>query len=198
MELDLVHDIQAVYRQTLDAMSRPGLIKNIRSQALKAEMAAGCYGSTLVLALMLFDTEVTFKVCSQAEAEITKLISQLTYARAAELASADYILVLQDAAAEDLETAFNKSYPGDLLNPHKGATILIEAEAVSNGRNLRLTGPGIQEEQYIDVKASPCWIDLRAEKNREYPLGVDVMFTDGESNILCLPRTTQIRKQVVG
>ena len=198
MKLDLVHDIQAAYRQTLDSMSRPGLISNIRDQADNLNMEISCFGSTLVLVLMLFDTEVKFKVCSEREAELAKLINQLTYAKATEVESADYILVLNDAKAADLEKAFRMAYPGDLLDPHKAATIIIEADAVSNDRNLILTGPGIEKERYINVKTTDRWVDLRTEKNSEYPLGIDLIFTDWYDNILCLPRTTQITKQVVG
>lgn len=198
MKLDLVHDIQAAYRQTLDSMSRPGLIRNIHKQADKVNMEISCFDSTLVLALMLFDTEVKFKVCSEREAEMAKLINQLTYAKATDVESADYILILNDAKPEDLEKAFRMAYSGDLLDPHQAATIILEADSVSNDRALTLTGPGIEKECYIDVKTTDRWVDLWAEKNSEYPLGIDLIFTDREDNILCLPRTTQISKQVVG
>jgi len=198
MKLDLVHDLQAAYRKTLDSMSRPGLISNIRTQADKVNMEISCFDSTLVLVLMLFDTEVKFKVCSEREAEVAKLINQLTYAKAAEVEKADYILVLNDAKPEDLEKVFRMAYPGDLLDPHKAATIIIEADSVSNDRGLTLTGPGIKKERFINVKTTADrWVDLRVEKNSEYPLGIDLIFTDGDDNILCLPRTTQIEKQVV-
>jgi len=197
MKLDLVHDIQNAYRKTLDSMSRPGLINNFRNLVDKIELEIGCFDSTFVLVLMLFDTEVKFKVCSQREAEMAKLINQLTYAKATEVESADYILVLKDALPEDVEEAFKRAYPGNLLDPHQAATIVLEADSVSNDRVLTLTGPGIEKESYIKVKTTASWVDLRADKNSEYPLGIDLIITDPEDNILCLPRTTQISKQVV-
>ena len=198
MKLDLVHDLQAAYRKTLDSMSRPGLISNIRTQAEKVKMEINCFDSTFVLVLMLFDTEVKFKVCSEHEAEMNKLINQLTYAKATEVEQADYILVLNDAKLEELEKVFRRAYPGDLLDPHKAATMIIEADSVSNDKALTLTGPGIEQKCSIDVKTTDRWVELRAEKNSEYPLGIDLIFTDRADNILCLPRTTQIEKQVVG
>lgn len=101
MSLDLVHDIQAAYRKTIDAISRPGSLHSIREQADKVEIACGCFNSTVVLALMLMDTEVRFKVVSGREAELTKLLNQLTYAKAAEAAAAQFILVTGDAQAEE-------------------------------------------------------------------------------------------------
>jgi len=195
MKLDMVHDIQAVYRKALDSMSRPGLISNIQDQAAKVNMEIGCFDSTIVLVLMLFDTEVKFKVFSEGEGEINKLIKQLTYAKATEAESANYILVSKDSKPQDFEEAFTKAYPGDLLDPHKAATIIIEADSLSNDQMLTLTGPGIENENYINVKTIDDWVGLRVRKNSEYPMGIDLIFTDPQANILCLPRTTQIAKR---
>lgn len=198
MPLDLVHDIQSAYRKMLDSMSRPGLISNISEQAGKLEVEIGCFSSTLILVLMLFDTEVRFKVFSQRAAEITKFINQLTYAKATEADDADFILLLNDAKEEDMAKALRTAYAGDLLNPHRAATIIVETDFLCNDNELILTGPGIAGKSYIKVKASGIWVDIRAEKNFEYPLGIDLIFTDPDHNIICLPRTTQIEKQVVG
>lgn len=198
MNLDLIHDLQAVYRQTLDSMAKPGLIRSLHNQASKLDLEISCFNPTLLLVLMLFDTEIKFKVFSERETEIAKLINQLTYAKASEVECADFILVLNDAKPGEMEKALRLAYPGDLLDPHKAATIILETDAVSNDPNLTLTGPGIERECFINVKLSAGWVDLRTEKNFEYPLGIDLIFIDRNDNILCLPRTTQIRKQVVG
>ncbi|TEB14867.1 Alpha-D-ribose 1-methylphosphonate 5-triphosphate synthase subunit PhnH [Pelotomaculum sp. FP] len=198
MPLNLVHDLQRAYRKTVDAMSRPGLISSIKAQADKVDLEIGCFKSTIVLALMLFDNEVTFKVISEREAEITKLLNQLTYGKATEAQIADFIFVLHDAGPLDFEKALIAAHPGNLMDPHKSATIIVEANALSNERDLALTGPGIDRESHVKVQVKGNWVDLRAEKNSEYPLGIDLIFTDPDHNLLCIPRTTQIAKQVVG
>lgn len=200
MKLNLVHDIQAVYRKTMDSMSRPGFINNIREQANKLEKEISNFnsGAALVLALMLFDTEVRFKVCSKREDKAEDLINQLTYAKATEIEGADFILVLNDADPEEVEQVFRAACIGNLRDPHKSATIIFEVDLVSNEKDLTIVGPGIEKESYILVKSSHKWLDLRAEKNSEYPLGIDLIFTDRNANILCLPRTTQIAQKVAG
>ncbi len=197
MELDWVHDIQAVYRKVIDSMSKPGLISNVHSQAEKITLTIGCFNSTLLLILMLLDTEIKFKVCSEHEEEITQAINRLTYAQATELEGADFIIVLHDAPPQELVRALRRAYAGDLLNPHKSATIIFEADSVTNEPDLILTGPGIEKENRIRVNTSDEWVDLRAEKNSEYPLGIEIIITDPDDNILCLPRTTQITRQVM-
>lgn len=198
MPLDLIHDIQIAYRKVLDSMSRPGLIGRISEEAGKLEVEIGCYGSTLVLILMLFDTEVKFTVFSKRAEKIIKLINQLTYAKSTEVENADFVLILNDAGEEDMAKALRAAYPGDLLNPNQAATLIVEADFLCNDKELILTGPGIAGESYIKVKAGGSWVDIRAEKNCEYPLGIDLIFTDPDDNFICLPRTTQIEKQVVG
>lgn len=194
MKLDLVHDLQAVYRQILNSMSRPGLISNIAAEAAKVDMETGCFKSTFILALLLLDTEVTFKVYDAAEPGFTQLISRLTYAQAAATAEADFIFVLQNAGGEALTEALTQAYAGDLLNPHKAATLIIETDYAGNDRELVLTGPGIAGENYVKIAGTDGWIEERAAKNKEYPLGVDIIFADRTDNLLGLPRTTQIQR----
>ncbi|KLU60269.1 alpha-D-ribose 1-methylphosphonate 5-triphosphate synthase subunit PhnH [Peptococcaceae bacterium CEB3] len=198
MNLDLVHDLQAVYRKTLASMSCPGLISNIREQAGKLDWETGCFSSTVLLILMLLDTEKRFKVYSEQEEATTWLINQLTYAQATETEQADFVLVLNTARVGDLEEALRRANPGNLLNPHKGATVFVEADALSGENELILCGPGIAGASYISVRTKGSWIEARAAKNFEYPLGVDLIFTDSGDNVLCLPRTTQIARQEVG
>jgi alpha-D-ribose 1-methylphosphonate 5-triphosphate synthase subunit PhnH len=198
MKLDLVHDIQTAYRGLLDSMSRPGSISNMEEQSGKVDIETGCFPSTAVLALMLLDTEVSFKVFSEREDEITKIINQLTYAKAADAKKADFIFVLDDALPGDLEEALVKAKTGDLINPHESATVIVEADSVTSGEQMVLSGPGIEKECFASVSISGNWEEIRAEKNVEFPLGIDLIFTDSNSNLLCLPRTTQISQRVVG
>lgn len=198
MKLDLVHDIQTAYRKVIDSMSRPGMISNISEESLRANFKTGCFPATEVLMLMLLDTEVTFKVISNREEEVTRLINQLTYAKTAEADQADFIFVLKDCDQETLETTMKSAKAGSLVNPHESAMMIIETDSVSCGSNLIMTGPGIAAEQAACISKADTWLGIREEKNAEYPLGIDLIFTDANHDVLCLPRTTQIRKVVSG
>jgi alpha-D-ribose 1-methylphosphonate 5-triphosphate synthase subunit PhnH len=195
MKLDLVHDIQTAYRKMIDSMSRPGLISDLREEAVKLDKSEGCFPATLLTAMMLLDTEVTFKVVSEREAEVARMFNQLTYAKAAEVHQADFIFVLQDAAPGALRSALEKANIGELVNPHLSATIVVEMNGASGHEALRLTGPGIQEMSFVQLAAGMDWVDIRAERNIEYPLGIDLMFVDADHHVLCLPRTTQVLKE---
>jgi alpha-D-ribose 1-methylphosphonate 5-triphosphate synthase subunit PhnH len=192
MKLDLVHDIQKSYRKVLNCMARPGVIESIKEVSEKVDMNIDFLKSTLVIMFMLLDAEVSFKIISKNERDLTNIVNQLTYAKASDAEAADFVFVLRDAAPEDIELAFRDAKLGDLIDPHKSATIIVEVDEVSNEKALALKGPGIEEINYVKITALGNWIEAREQKNIEYPLGVDTIFIDKGSNILCLPRTTQI------
>lgn len=197
MSVDLVHDIQSAYRKVVDSLSRPGTVSDVSEEAAKVDFYTGCFPSTVLLALMLLDTEVTFKVFSNDEEEVTKRINQLTYAKAVEAEKADFIFVLHNAASSQVETAFRSAKTGSLMNPHESAMLIIETEKRANSvTQLVLTGPGIDTEHKTEISAADMWLDLRAERNSEYPLGVDILVSGADHTLLCLPRSTKIRKQV--
>jgi len=192
MKLDLVHDIQKVYRKVINSMARPGLIENIGEQSGKVDIDTGFYNQTLVIMFMLLDAEVSFKIYSNQEEKITKFISQLTYAKSKSADEADFIFVLRDAGPKKLEEAFRKGKPGNLIDPHRSATIIVEVDKLSKDKDLVLKGPGIKDANYVKVDIEGDWIEERKKKNIEYPLGVDAIFIDRNSNIVAFPRTTQI------
>ena len=200
MELDIVHDLQSVYRKMVDSASRPGLISDLRKEAALIEEGnkKGPSASLLLLALTLFDQEVSFKVFSTHEGTVSKTINQLTYAKPTETKNADYLLILQDAEKGSLEAAIINAKPGTLKNPHTSATVIVEVDSVTSGEALLLKGPGIHTTELVHLETNENWVENRQEKNKEYPLGIDLIFIDQNHQLLSLPRTTQItRKRVI-
>lgn len=192
MTFDSVHDVQQAFRKLVDAMSRPGLVADLKAQADKLDPDGPCRPSTLLMAIMLLDPEVTFHVHSRREAEAAELFRGLTNARTAPADEADFVFVLRDAADDRLDEAIRQAKSGDLIDPHLSATLIVEAETVAAGDDLRLTGPGIDGETGVRIGTGGGWLAARAEKNREYPMGIDMIFVDSEHRAVCLPRTTQI------
>lgn len=197
MQLDLVHDMQIVYRKVLNCMARPGLIENIDLEAKKINTEHDLFKATLIMMYLLLDTETSYKIVTNKEEAITRIVNQHTYARAQNVEEADYLFILGDSSPFELENAISKSKIGDLVDPHKSATILIEVERIKQRGNLTLIGPGIEKENYAEIQVVGDWMHERKKKNIEYPLGIDMVFIDQNSNIMCLPRTTQVIKSGV-
>lgn len=194
MEFDLVHDIQIAYRKVLNCMSRPGLIENIKNESDKLDIEICFNNQSLVLMLMLLDAQASFKIVSKKEHEIAAAVNQLTYAKNQSTEEADYIFIFKDADEKMLEEAVRAAKIGSLIDPHKSATVIIEAEQIFKAEEYRLKGPGIESTAYISIKTESDWVKERENKITEYPLGIDLIFVDKVANIVCLPRTTKVQK----
>jgi len=195
MKLDSIHDLQGVYRKVLNAMARPGIIENIKEEAEKVDIELDCFKGTFLLMLMLLDGEVTFNIISENSINVTGIISQLTYAKVKSLEEADYIFILKDATSKKLGLTYEKAKIGDLVNPNSSATIIAEFEEIKEGKDLEFVGPGIKMINQISISDDKSWIKARLEKNQEFPLGIDGIYIDRNANVVCLPRTTQIKEE---
>jgi alpha-D-ribose 1-methylphosphonate 5-triphosphate synthase subunit PhnH len=207
MKLDPVHDVQKAFRKILEAMASPGSVVDLAAEAELLDLELPVNRGILIVALALLDAETSFCVVSGNASASTDAqagaISHLTYAKIASPADADFIFVLGPASCSSSagttigETpgagaagAIAAANPGTLVDPHLGATIVVEVAAVTEEGPLRLSGPGIASEARLGVGADPAWMEARRLKNAEFPLGVDILFVDGHSRLAALPRTT--------
>lgn len=197
MAIDVVHDTQEVFRTILHCMSRPGTIKSIGEGGEQEEHRGFCSKSILLSAVTLLDAEVRFHVIGENAASIEALFSAHTLSKVTDLHKADYIFIMQDDQQQFLHDVFTKAKKGTLVDPQKSATVIIETESLANEHNLVLEGPGIANKENVEITGSEYWMDARAEVNKEYPLGVDMILIDRQSNLMCLPRTTIIHDRGV-
>ena len=190
MELDMVHDIQKVYRKVLNAMSRPGVIEDIKKQNEKVDIKIECYKSTFLLMLMLLDGEVSFALPGNKDNKIINIINQMTYSKEKKIGEADYLFVTEKG---DINKAIKNGKIGNLIDPNKSSTIIVEVQYINDQKKLELSGPGIKESIYANIEGYEKWLKIRNEKNKEYPLGIDMIFLDKKGKVICLPRTTKIK-----
>jgi alpha-D-ribose 1-methylphosphonate 5-triphosphate synthase subunit PhnH len=192
MRLDPVGDLQKVFRKLMRSMSRPGTLADLSEEALKLDLPFSINKALLLAAMSLLDAEVTFDVASRdgVRASAAELVSKLTYARLAPPGAADYILV--PGGGRGAAPAILAARAGTLIDPHLGATLLIEAERIAEGGPLLLSGPGIDGTATLGLELETGWIEARESKNAEYPLGVDLVFVDSEYRLAAIPRTTRI------
>ncbi|MBE6071470.1 MAG: phosphonate C-P lyase system protein PhnH [Clostridium butyricum] len=198
MKLNMVHDIQSVYRKVLNAMAKPGVIENLKKEADQVDIETNCYENTFLMMMMLLDREVSFNVVSEKSVDVSSLISQMTYAKVKSIEEADYIFVLKDACDEQLDMVIRNAKIGDLVDPNKSATIIAEFKCLDSGSSiLNFKGPGIKNLREVRISGETKWIKERKIKNEEYPLGVDLIYVDEKNNVMCIPRTTSITESEV-
>ncbi len=189
MSLDPVHDLQSVYRKILDAMSRPGTVLDLGREAGLLDMDLPFNKALVLVALALLDAETSFALSSSDSASQSKALSRMTYARPATPGEADFVFVPSGA---DVAAAIAGAKAGSLVDPHLGATIVIEVPSLDEAGGLTLSGPGIESTARLGLGIDHGWLAARRAKNIEFPLGVDLIFVDGRSRLSALPRSTRV------
>jgi alpha-D-ribose 1-methylphosphonate 5-triphosphate synthase subunit PhnH len=198
MQLDIVHDVQQAYRRLVTATSFPGRIVDIGAEAAKVDLDSDLPRPFLLLAIMLLDAEVGSFIASERADRHARLLSQLTYSRTAPAEGAAFLFLAQGAWAA-APAAIDRASVGTLVDPHRGATIVLEVRDLGsppvgsgNTHSLVLTGPGIETATTILVDGPDGWVEARARKNAEFPLGIDFILVTAEGRMASLPRTTQL------
>lgn len=82
---------------------------------------------------------------------------------------------------EDIQT-------GSDLYPDKGALVLIRAQ-IGNGSELRLTGPGIDNDVILRINGLPDGFWQQRNALMRYPKGFDLILLD-DANVTGVPRST--------
>ena len=165
---------QTAFRQLMTAFSYPGRV---------VPLADGTESAPMLVLTTLVDSACALADPQHALSgdDLRRLGVRSTSVEAAEFVLADGKRLLE--ATPRL---------GSLENPEQGATVVLRVGRFSEGAQLRLTGPGIQHEQVLQVSGiDPGWWKQRAEWNAHFPLGVDLILVSGHE-VTVLPRTTHI------
>lgn len=192
MTIDRVHDLQQVYRKILHSMSRPGTISSLTDIAERVDMNLPCYDATILSAMTFFDAETTFHIVSKDQQELIEKVSEYTSAKHAPINVADFVIVLREDTETAIKSAMKSCKNGTLIDPQLSSTWIIESTPLSNEGELNLTGPGIQHTSQLHTSFDETMWQARNEKTKEYPLGIDLIFTDKNAQVVCIPRTTSI------
>lgn len=189
---DQVFDAQQHYRLILDSMARPGKINTF--PALHLDYPEGINRASILIALSLLNTDAGFAALFAYEGAIADYIALHTSAVKAPLAEADFIFIPQNFGSgfiEDLKV-------GTLPYPEDSATIVADASAISitpapNALELILKGPGVDGTTTVYVAdLNPDLLEELKIQNEEFPLGIDLIVTDAEANLICIPRSTAV------
>jgi len=165
---------QTAFRQLMTAFSYPGRV---------VPLADGAESALMLVLATLGDS-----ACALADPQHALTGDDLRRlgVRSASVEAAEFVLTDGNRLLEATPRL------GSLENPEQGATVVMRVSRFGEGAQLRLTGPGIQHEQVLQVGGiDPGWWKQRAEWNAHFPLGVDLILVSGRE-VAVLPRTTHI------
>ena len=191
---DLVHDSQSTFKVLLNALSRPGTIKQISVQltppsGLNIACAASC--------LTLFDLETQVWLQPGLDEEIKSwLLFHTGCGFNEDTNQADFAVIWDIDNMPDL----SQFKQGTTVYPEDSTTLLITVETFHGKRSESfremslhqqqiLTGAGINEQITMPINLPDTFWQQWQENHNSYPLGIDVYFFF-ESQVIGLPRTS--------
>lgn len=183
---DPVHDALQAFRKVLDAMSKPGTIAELASDVSFGSASAAA--SQILLTLADNNTPLWLSGCFTGDEALAENIRfHIAAPVTGSVMEATFALVKAEEAFE-----LGDFRQGDEEYPETSTTILVEVEGFGVGKELSLTGPGIQSVNTLKVKGLPSNL-LRCLIAREEAghLAVDILLTAGNC-VVALPRTTKI------
>lgn len=190
---DPVHDAQRVFRCLLDALARPGQLRDVGTR-----LADSTEASTAARATLFALADGTTSVWLQRE--LPDVANALRFHTGAPLltgedtlSQAQFALLTDPAACPELDRfAF-----GTAESPEHSTTLIVDVPTLAAGCQpgglcLRLRGPGIKTETSVTIGGlSMAFWQARAALAPRFPAGLDLILTAGDQ-VLGLPRTTQV------
>lgn len=160
------------FEEVMQAFARPGVVRRMDRDAERA------------IAQALIDLECrAYASRAEMQALLEDLGAEQLGAETAEFAFLD----LNDAG--DL-AIFERLPVGVPLYPDRGATVIARAR-FNQGAKLRISGPGVAGAAEIKLEGVEAQFWARRAARMAYPLGLDLIFVDGEA-LMALPRSTQV------
>lgn len=181
---DPVHDSQAIFRDLLSAMARPGRPVRL-SRAVEAP--APLDPATAVAALTLVDNDTPLWIDWIADTPPVRAYLKFHCGCPIEERSqmAAFALVTDPSNMPRLALLAQ----GVDQYPDRSATLFLQLPSLEDGPVVSLVGPGIQDRAVIRPAGLPDWFwnDWRLNA-AQFPLGVDIILTCGET-VIGLPRS---------
>jgi alpha-D-ribose 1-methylphosphonate 5-triphosphate synthase subunit PhnH len=178
-----IDDSQRVFRQILQAISRPGQI--IILDPLPAA-PTGLQRASVALCLALLDHDTPFWVDNPALTEAQWHIAFHTGAPSAGIEGAAFALIADGNVLPNLSCLPS----GDAEYPERGATLIIQVAGFDGFRRHVFRGPGIDGTVDFTVQGlnDEFWPAFAANQHR-FPLGFDTILVHDDA-IVALPRST--------
>ncbi len=178
---DPVADSQACFRAVLDAMARPGWVQAVSTPH---DPPPGLDRSTAAVLLTLVDAETPLWLDDAAE-PASAWVRFHCGAPPAAPDAADFGLALGPVSFAPFAAGTDDA-------PERGATLILQVEALGRGMPLRLSGPGLAAAAGLAVAGLPDGFFAEWAANHAlFPRGIDIILCAGD-RLAALPRTVRI------
>ncbi|MGY0193953.1 phosphonate C-P lyase system protein PhnH [Leptothrix sp. BB-4] len=203
---DPVHGAQAVFRQVLDAMARPGRVHEMPAGLFehpsRPPLPLGTAAAAVLLTLCDHETALWWSPGPRLPQlhEWARFHAGVRWVDPVD--EADIVGLRASALTLPL---WSRLRPGTDVAPHTSATLIVEVDALDSVPDeaaarldgeaiLTLEGPGIERVARLRVAgiAREVW-EARIAQSAHYPCGVDLLLCCGH-RIAGLPRSTHVTR----
>lgn len=182
-----VRDAQIVFRAVLDALAKPTMAQAV-DVGIAPPLPLGATAGAVILTLCDEQTPVWLDEPLKSSSDVAAWIAFHTGAKVVDHPGEALFAVASPSTAPqlaDLEKGTDEE-------PHRSATLILDARGSAGGSTLTASGPGIRETAEWDGAGLPAGFLLQWQENRAlFPRGVDVLLAD-EGTVRGLPRTTAL------
>lgn len=189
---DPVFQSQSVFKALMDAMARPGTIQPLGAAA-KPPAPFGAGAGAIALTLCDDGTPVWLSAALSG----STVPAWLSFHTGAPLTDVRPEARFVFVEAGGLVPGFDQFALGSQEYPDRSATLVLEVTALEGGPAFTATGPGIHDAVTVAPVGLPdIFLTLWDENRALFPRGVDLILVAG-TDVLCLPRTTKLRRREV-
>jgi len=187
--LDNALDTQRIFRHIMNSFSHPFRIYNIFDGA---EIGPPDGDSAAIIGLCGVFLDNTVSLYVHGAPGLAAEIGEATYVKAAAIEDADYIIMDDARGFDQLE----KVNAGSLVNPHKGATLIVITPTLGGTEKFMAEGPGIKGRAPFSADPAIAELLYRADAlNIEYPKGFEIIFLTLQGDICAVPRHIKIHRE---
>jgi alpha-D-ribose 1-methylphosphonate 5-triphosphate synthase subunit PhnH len=175
---------QATFRTVMDAMARPGTVRQLAGIAGPAPLSPAA--AAIALTLLDYETPFWLDPPLAAAPQVSRWISFHTGApRTHDPATAAFAFVADSAAAPPFDTFAL----GSQEYPDRSTTLVLQVEHLREDAGLVLRGLGIAGTRRLAASPLPADFLARLAYNRaRFPRGVDVVLAHADA-VAALPRS---------
>jgi alpha-D-ribose 1-methylphosphonate 5-triphosphate synthase subunit PhnH len=179
---DPVEQGQATFRAVLDAMARPGTLRQA-GEGLTPPAPLDPATAAVLLTLVDHDTALWLDAAMTPARDWIAFHCGTGFATAPEHAAFALALTLPDLAC---------LLPGTHEQPETAATLILQVGSLTEGTRYRLRGPGLRATSHLSVRGLPADFVALWQSNRAgFPLGVDLVLCAG-TTLTALPRSVTV------
>lgn len=187
---DEITDTQSYYRLLLDSMAQPGKINVLPCKELMPP--AGLQKASALIALTLLNADVTFSYVGVNPGEVSNYILRNTSSSHKSPGKADFVFM------NGLQSGDVTGASSETMYPEEGATVVVDVRSIRSSAHqgyvqLMLCGLGVEVQRTVYVAGlNKRLLESLSARNQRFPLGIDMILADGDSNICCIPRNKRL------